>query len=431
MRRQLNAREKQKVIASLGAIHRTLDALLTVGDYESAGSIARTLGSLWLTHGYIHDGMQYLSAVLDSQGSDELSESLLVALYENYGDLAQADGHYEQAEVYYKKLLSKHIDDPRTLVQLLLKLGISAYQRDQYEASLEYWNEGLVLAQQLDFAEGIAIIQVHLGLLAHRRGNFIESLDRLANAYTLSEKQGYREGLVRSLNAMGEAERAQHHYGQAIDHYRACVAVLQDENPRLHMTVKGNIAFSLLAVGEVTQAEALFAEGYGYWEMRHSLLSSALCLTGLAGVLASTQAYSKAARLIGLASQRLAQSDGHFDMVDRDEYERTVSSIQAHLSEDELRGIHAHVARPARGVPAIGFLSQSEMNDRYTEVSALSYRELEILGLVAQGLTDKQIAVQCGISPHTVDSHIRAVYRKLRVNSRTAALHVAHQQGLL
>jgi DNA-binding CsgD family transcriptional regulator len=54
-----------------------------------------------------------------------------------------------------------------------------------------------------------------------------------------------------------------------------------------------------------------------------------------------------------------------------------------------------------------------------------------MLRLIAQGLTDKQIAVQCYISLHTVNNHLRAILRKLEVNTRSAAIHVAHQQGLL
>src|SRR5450432_3051680 len=96
---QMNAGQKQQVVANLSAIHRTLDVLITIGDYESAGSIAKALGNIWFSHGFIDDGMHYLSAILNSPGSNGLSENLLVALYGNYGDLAQGKGHYELAEV--------------------------------------------------------------------------------------------------------------------------------------------------------------------------------------------------------------------------------------------------------------------------------------------------------------------------------------------
>jgi DNA-binding NarL/FixJ family response regulator len=51
-------------------------------------------------------------------------------------------------------------------------------------------------------------------------------------------------------------------------------------------------------------------------------------------------------------------------------------------------------------------------------LSVLSGRESEVLKLVARGYSDKEVAVRLHIAPSTVDTHIRAIYRKLRVNSR-------------
>jgi DNA-binding NarL/FixJ family response regulator len=48
----------------------------------------------------------------------------------------------------------------------------------------------------------------------------------------------------------------------------------------------------------------------------------------------------------------------------------------------------------------------------------LSQREAEVLKWVARGYADKEVAVRLGISPSTVDSHIRAIFRKFSVHSR-------------
>lgn len=53
---------------------------------------------------------------------------------------------------------------------------------------------------------------------------------------------------------------------------------------------------------------------------------------------------------------------------------------------------------------------------------ALSARENEILSYLAKGLTCKQIADQVHLSPHTVNNHMRKIYRKLHVQSRTEAV---------
>ncbi len=59
----------------------------------------------------------------------------------------------------------------------------------------------------------------------------------------------------------------------------------------------------------------------------------------------------------------------------------------------------------------------------------LSQREMEILMCVARGLSNKEIAVQLGISHQTVKNHVTAVLRKLGVEDRTQATLYALQHG--
>ena len=59
----------------------------------------------------------------------------------------------------------------------------------------------------------------------------------------------------------------------------------------------------------------------------------------------------------------------------------------------------------------------------------LTSRELEVLRLVAQGLTNYQIARQLGLSVRTVEAHLTHVYTKLDVNSRTEAALLAQRRG--
>lgn len=66
-----------------------------------------------------------------------------------------------------------------------------------------------------------------------------------------------------------------------------------------------------------------------------------------------------------------------------------------------------------------------------TTPAGLSRRELEVLLLVAQGLTDAQIAEQLFISPRTVNGHLQSIYNKLGVSSRTAATAFAFANDLI
>jgi DNA-binding NarL/FixJ family response regulator len=61
----------------------------------------------------------------------------------------------------------------------------------------------------------------------------------------------------------------------------------------------------------------------------------------------------------------------------------------------------------------------------------LSAREREVLGLVAQGLSDPQIAERLVISPHTVHRHVANILTKLRLPTRAAATARAARGGLL
>ena len=64
-------------------------------------------------------------------------------------------------------------------------------------------------------------------------------------------------------------------------------------------------------------------------------------------------------------------------------------------------------------------------------IEPLSKRELEILSLMAQGLSNQEIAQQIFISTQTVKVHIRNIYGKLGVSNRLQAISKARVLGLL
>ena len=66
-----------------------------------------------------------------------------------------------------------------------------------------------------------------------------------------------------------------------------------------------------------------------------------------------------------------------------------------------------------------------------SEDDALSPREIDILQQVANGLSHRETAERMHISRHTVEAHIRNIYRKLSVNSRLRAITEARARGLM
>lgn len=65
-----------------------------------------------------------------------------------------------------------------------------------------------------------------------------------------------------------------------------------------------------------------------------------------------------------------------------------------------------------------------------TEVS-LTPRELEVLILLTEGLSNKQVSYQLGISEHTVKFHVSSIYNKLGVSNRAEAVRLGIQLGLI
>lgn len=64
-------------------------------------------------------------------------------------------------------------------------------------------------------------------------------------------------------------------------------------------------------------------------------------------------------------------------------------------------------------------------------IQDLSAREREILELLANGLTNREIAAALYISPHTVKNHVSSIYRKLGVDDRTRVAVTALRLGVV
>jgi DNA-binding NarL/FixJ family response regulator len=90
---------------------------------------------------------------------------------------------------------------------------------------------------------------------------------------------------------------------------------------------------------------------------------------------------------------------------------------------DSIRRVHAgETCIPPAVVAKLAASMRSE---------ALSARELEVLTLLARGRSNKEIALELHISETTVKSHLRSLFAKLDVLSRTEAITVASRRGLV
>jgi DNA-binding CsgD family transcriptional regulator len=84
----------------------------------------------------------------------------------------------------------------------------------------------------------------------------------------------------------------------------------------------------------------------------------------------------------------------------------------------------APVPVQARAEPFVG-------NERKREELGITPRELEILGLVAQGLSNREIAGKLFVSENTVKTHCSRAFEKLGARRRTQAVQMGKEMGLL
>ncbi|MGW4247883.1 response regulator transcription factor [Nocardia sp. NPDC004722] len=103
-----------------------------------------------------------------------------------------------------------------------------------------------------------------------------------------------------------------------------------------------------------------------------------------------------------------------------------------YLLKDSSRAeLAAAVRAAARGETVLAPAVSARLHRRRTPTVQLSAREAEVLGHVAQGLTNSEIGQLLHIGEATVKTHLQRAYGKLGVTDRTAAVTAALAQGLL
>lgn len=178
-------------------------------------------------------------------------------------------------------------------------------------------------------------------------------------------------------------------------------------------------------------AELLSKGDYSGWmlELQITLVQTAL-LAEQAGDLAA------AARLIGAVRADLDRTLRAMAPRTRVELERVQQELPGRLGAHEaaaLVGAGVMTSIPDAAAEALRW-SRAHMatgdGDDLDDATPLTPREAAVLAELAQGLTNKEIALRLGVSVKTVMHHSVAIYRKLDVRGRAEATAYAHRQGL-
>jgi DNA-binding CsgD family transcriptional regulator len=214
-----------------------------------------------------------------------------------------------------------------------------------------------------------------------------------------------------------------------------------------------NVPLCLPALGIVTlvnrdfeEAEKLFDEGLA-WERRLKYKTLIFFhLMGLAAVATHRDHLRRAAQLYG-ASEALREATGlspkPFGRIAYD-YEGYLAKVRAGLDEPDFDATwsegramsleqtigYALSAEEPSATPPSPATTQPSPLPAPEQPAGLTSREVEVLGLVAAGMTSAQVATELFLSPRTVEAHLSSIYHKLGVNSRSAATRFALEHGL-
>ena len=317
-------------------------------------------------------------------------------------------GAYTSArDLYAENLaLNRELGNKRGIVQTLFSLAqvLLVSQIDQ-ETLPELLEEGLMLSKELGFKEGIATWMSLSAQVALSAGDALAARSLLEESLTLSKEIGHRHGTAAALALL------------------ARVAVHQ---------------------GEFTAARALYEESLTISREIGDTLNTASCLEELAGVALAQRNPMWAARLLGAAEVLRDTLGTPIPPVERPLYERSVADIRAQLGEKayvqalkEGRNMTPEQALAAQGqerLPTASVAKQllpAATSPLSHFPDGLTAREVEVLRLLARGMTDAQIAEQLVISPRTVNNHLTSIYQKIQVSSRSAATRYAVDQHLV
>jgi len=189
--------------------------------------------------------------------------------------------------------------------------------------------------------------------------------------------------------------------------------------------------------GDLATAHALYQESLALARGAGRELAIASGLQGLAGVVAAQGESTWAARLWGLASAMREATGAPIPPVERADYERALASAQAQLGEktfaaawEEGRTMTLEQALASQR-PVTATQQSIPRSPRPAYPDGLTAREVEVLRLVALGMTDAQVAGQLVLSPRTVQGHLRSIYNKLGVTSRSAATRYTVEHKLV
>ena len=444
---------------------------------EVALRLGGALRRFWIVHGHLSEGRSFLErAVAASEGSEASvrAKALVVA-----ANLAFYQSDYERAEAFSKESLALYrlLEDLPGVALSLSLLGSVAWTKGNMVAARTLTEEALAVARQVDDMERAAYSFFILGLVSSSQGEYARAhalfeeglaihralgdkrgiahlLSQLAQALFLSQgdqarvrslleeclalswEVGFKEGIAAAQCLFGQLALGQGDLATAYSEVEESVVLYKQMGHR-HGTAE-----SLAVLGKIIAAQGDYAAARGLYEQSLAISGElgekwviAMGLVGLGEVVAALRQLAWAAQLWG-AAEALRDAIGiPIPPVELASYERSVSAARVHLGERAFaaawaqgRSMTPEQALSAKGQKPTPMPTTAASSPKYPD--GLTAREVEVLRLLAGGLTDIQIAEKLVLSPRTVHAHISSIYNKLGVTSRSTATRYAMEHHL-
>jgi non-specific serine/threonine protein kinase len=387
-----------------------LEAALARDDGAPAVVRVKALEALyWLAHDrWDHDRAGAIAREATELSAEaEIESSLAASLRIMSAGPVWMRGDYQRGRELLEESLeiSRQAGDRIMIAEALIQLAITAWGMGDVERGKEIYEEGAALCREVGYAFRLPDFLLSLGYQLLLEGDFERGAALNEEAAALCREHGYARSLNLSLDNLGWATLLGDDHERARPFYEESLAVSKVLGDRACASESlDGLACSAGAAGEARRAGRLF----GAAEAMRETLSDAVPFQLKPEEIAWREPHRLRARsLLGDEAWEVALAEGRAMGLKE--------AIEYALSPEE-----SSMTTPAPEQPS----STSE------PPAGLTPREVEVLGLVATGMTNAQVAEKLFLSPRTVQRHLNSIYRKIGVGSRTAATRFALEHGL-
>jgi DNA-binding CsgD family transcriptional regulator/tetratricopeptide (TPR) repeat protein len=441
---RLRGEEQRLCLDQLESEHDNVRAALNwsidTGEAELALRLGAALWRLWYVRGHLSEGRRWLDAAigLDTASTDRararaMTGAAVLAHYQ--GDYARAATLAEEA-----MSLSRRLRDKQGVARSLDTLALVARSGGRYAESRDMCEKSLAVFRELGDRWHIGRSLAHLSVAARLEAHYDEARVASEEAVTVLRELGDAEGTAYALNALGGAALAQGSHAQARSLQEEALALMRSTGDRRGVT-RVLHAFGLIALreGDCATARALLERTIGLVGQFGDSWFMSISVDGLAGVAVVEGKAEEAAHLLGAADALREAVGVVLPPAYRPDHDAVEAGCRSRLGDEQFASARAQgralseeqiVARWGREEKPedVGLVGGPEVDSQPDD---LTTREVEVLRLVAEGLTDVEVAERLVVSPRTVHSHLRSIYRKLDVKTRSAATRYAIEHSLV